>query len=60
VSDHKTSDKQEDTDPKLVVTFFQQQGTVQMTVWQLTQSDGKTAMHVFITFSVLPFPSSKF
>ena len=59
VSDHKTSDKQGDTDMILVTTFFQQQVTVQMMVWQLTQNDGKAAVHVFITFSVLTFPCSK-
>ena len=59
VGDHKTRDKEGNTDPILVVTFSQQQVTIQMTVLQLTQIDGKAAMHVFITFSVLPFPCSK-
>ena len=59
VRDHKTRDEEGNTDPILVVTFFQQQVTIQMMVLQLTQIDGKAIMHVFITASVLPFPCSK-
>ena len=52
----KNKDKKVKTDRILVVTFFQQQATIQTIVLQLTQNDGKAIMHVFITASLLSFP----
>jgi len=56
VRDHKIRDKEGKIHPKLVVGFFQYQVTIQMMVLQLTKSDGKDIMHVFIIASVLPSP----
>ena len=38
------------------VVTFQQQVTILSTGFELTQSDGKVIMHVFITASVYLFP----
>ena len=59
VKNHRIRDKEGKTDPKLVATFLQLQGKIQTMILQLTQSDGKAIMHVFITASVLPFPCPK-
>ena len=45
-----------ETDPRLIVTLFQQRATNHTVVLQLTQSDGKGTMQFFITSSVLVFP----
>jgi hypothetical protein len=52
---HNIRYKEEKADPILVVTF-QQQVTIYSTGFQLTQSDGKAIMHVFITASLYSFP----
>jgi hypothetical protein len=55
----RTSDtgNQGPTDIKLGSNLLQQEA-IQKAVLRLTQSDGNASMHSFITFSVLPRPSS--
>ena len=59
VSNHETRGE-EKSDRILVVKSFQLQMRIQTMIFQLTQNDGKVAIHVFITASVLPFSSSKY